>query len=368
MSSECVKPSGDPVGTGVPCENVNRTAPPSKPVLAVAALLAVVTAACAEPAEPQPANTPVAAASTPGTTSSAPPPDPAAVGANELGQVPVLMYHRLVAQPASVYDRTPEAFRAELERLVAEDYVPVTTAEYATGKIDLPAGKHPVVLTFDDGDPTQFALDPSGQPAPGTAIAILLDVAAKHPGFRPVASLYVNAAPFGTPDGSGALPWLRDHGFEIGNHTQYHTNLASVPAEEAQRAISEGQREIQQAVPQYQVRSLALPFGVSPRDPVLAMRGGADGASYDYECVLLVGSNPAPSPFAADFDPMNTPRIRSQDATGEDAAFGSAVWLDKLAANPAQRYTSDGVPDRIAYPSSAGVVPAPQFAGRAVAY
>jgi hypothetical protein len=38
--------------------------------------------------------------------------DPAAVGANELGVVPVLMYHRLVPNPASVYDRTPEDFRA----------------------------------------------------------------------------------------------------------------------------------------------------------------------------------------------------------------------------------------------------------------
>lgn len=366
MSSECVKP-GDPEWTGVPCGIVNPTASPPKRALAVAALLAVLTASCAEPAAQQPPNSPIAASSAPTTTSSAPP-DPAAVGANELGQVPVLMYHRLVAQPTSVYDRTPEAFRAELERLVAEDYVPVTTLEYATGRIDIPAGKHPVVLTFDDGDPTQFALDASGQPAPGTAIAILLDVAAKHPGFRPVASMYVNAAPFGSADGSGVLPWLRDHGFEIGNHTLYHTNLSSVPADQAQKAISDGQREIQRAVPDYQVKSLALPFGAIPRDPVLAMRGGADGTSYDYACVLLVGSNPAPSPFAADFDPLNTPRIRSQDATGEDAAFGSTVWLDKLAANPAQRYTSDGVLDRISYPSTAGVVPSPQFTARAVAY
>ena len=288
--------------------------------------------------------------------------------ANELGQVPVLMYHRLVAQPTSVYDRTPDAFRAELERLAAEDYVPVTTLEYATGAIDIPAGKHPVVLTFDDGDATQFALDASGQPAPNTAVAILLEVAARHSGFRPVASMYVNAAPFGSPDGSGVLPWLREHGFEIGNHTQYHTNLSSVSDAEAQRAISEGQREIQRAVPDYPVKSLALPFGAIPREPVLAMRGASDGASYDYACVLLVGSNPAPSPFAADFDPLNTPRIRSQDATGEDAAFGSAVWLDKLAANPDQRYTSDGVPDRISYPAASGVVPSPQFAGRAKAY
>lgn len=66
------------------------------------------------------------------------PPDPEEVGANELGLVPVLMYHRIVPEPTSVYDRTPEDFRAELQRLADEDYVPVTTAELASGDLDLP--------------------------------------------------------------------------------------------------------------------------------------------------------------------------------------------------------------------------------------
>ncbi|WP_374202962.1 polysaccharide deacetylase family protein [Saccharothrix sp. S26] len=342
------------------------------PVRTVVALLAALCCGCA--ANPAPDE---AAAQLPPPGSSAPPsdaapsssapPDPAAVGANELGQVPILMYHRLVERPSSVYDRTPAAFRAELERLAAEGYVPVTTAEYATGKIDLPAGAHPVVLTFDDGDATQFALGPDGAPVPGTAIAILLDVAARHPGFRPVASLYVNAGPFGSPDGA-ALRWLRDHGFEIGNHTRDHTNLASADERGVQEAIAAGQREIQRAVPDYRVSTLALPFGAIPSNGALALRGGSDGTSYEYACVLMVGAGPAPSPFAADFDPTTTPRIRSQDPTGEDARYGSAVWLDQLAAAPAQRYTSDGVPDRISYPASAGLTPAPHFTDRAVAY
>ncbi|WP_425444352.1 polysaccharide deacetylase family protein [Saccharothrix carnea] len=341
----------------------------SRSVRTVVALVAALCCGCgAQPAAGPPDQ---AAAQLPPDSSAPPsssaPPDPAAVGANELGLVPILMYHRLVEQPTSVYDRTPAAFRAELERLAAEGYVPVTTAEYATGRIDLPAGAHPVVLTFDDGDATQFALGPDGAPVPGTAIAILLDVAARHPGFRPVASLYVNAGPFGSPDGA-ALRWLRDHGFEIGNHTRDHTNLAMADDGGVQGAIASGQREIQQAVPGYQVSSLALPFGAIPANGTLALRGASDGVAYEYACVLMVGAGPAPSPFAADFDPANTPRIRSQDPTGEDARYGSAVWLDQLAAAPAQRYTSDGVPDRVSYPASAGVAPAPHFADRAAAY
>jgi hypothetical protein len=113
------------------------------------------------------------------------PVDPAQVQANELGRIPVLMYHRIITTPVSVYDRTPDDFRAELERLARENYVPVTTAEMAAGRIDIPAGAHPVVLTFDDGDPTQITLGPDGKPAPNSAVRILLDVAAAHPGFRP---------------------------------------------------------------------------------------------------------------------------------------------------------------------------------------
>jgi peptidoglycan/xylan/chitin deacetylase (PgdA/CDA1 family) len=304
-----------------------------------------------------------------GSLSAAPAPapapaDPAQVQANELGNIPVLMYHRFVPEPASVYDRTPEDFRAELERLAREDYVPVTTAEMATGRIDIPAGKHPVVLTFDDGDPTVLTLGPDGTPAPGTGVRILLDVAAAHPGFRPVGSMYVNADPFGGGEaGEAALRWLHDNGFEVGNHTFGHTNLRTASAEKAEQDIARGDAFIREAVPGYQPTTLALPFGARPRDTDLAVRG--DG--YDYAAALLVGANPAPSPFAEDFDPVAIPRIRSQGPDGDEAEYGSTTWLDKLAANPEGRYTSDGNPDVISYPNG-DEGPAEQYTAAAVAY
>ncbi|MFD1050389.1 xylanase, partial [Kibdelosporangium lantanae] len=138
------------------------------------ACLLLLVAGCAPPDRPRT----VAAARVPTPrTSASPTPDPATVGANELGDVPVLMYHRIVARPKSVYDRTPVDFRAELERLAKEHYVPVTASDYTAGRIDIPAGTHPVVLTFDDGDPSQFTLTAAGVPASDTAVAILQDVA-----------------------------------------------------------------------------------------------------------------------------------------------------------------------------------------------
>jgi peptidoglycan/xylan/chitin deacetylase (PgdA/CDA1 family) len=296
------------------------------------------------------------------------PVDPAQVQANELGRIPVLMYHRIVAAPTSVYDRTPEDFRAELERLAREKYVPITTADLAAGRIDIPAGAHPVVLTFDDGDPTTLTLGPDCTPAAGTAVRILLDVAAAHPGFRPVASMYVNADPYGGgAAGAAALRWLHGNGFEIGNHTFGHTNLRTAAAEKARRDIARGDAFIREAVPGYEPVTLALPFGARPRDPELAVRGNGPDYQYDYSAALLVGANPAPSPFAAEFVAHSIPRIRSQGPDGSEAEFGSTVWLDKMAASPGSRYTSDGNPAVISYPTG-GDAPADQYAAAAAPY
>lgn len=292
--------------------------------------------------------TPVAPTPPPSTSAtSAGPPAPAAVGANELGVVPVLMYHRIVATPESVYDRTPDGFRAELLRLAAEDYVPVTAGEYTSGDLDLPAGTHPVVLTFDDGDPSQLA-----------AVPIMREVAARYPRFRAVATFYVNSESFGDP---GALAELHAAGMEIGNHTATHANLRQSARVEEEIA---GAHRVIAAATGVEPTTLALPFGVRPADPARALAG----AGYRYRGVFLVGANPAPSPYAADFDPTGIPRIRSQDASGPEAEFCSTVWLDKLAAAPHERYTADGDPARISYPTGGATRPAATFLGRAAAY
>lgn len=311
----------------------------------ILAAATAISAGCSHPAVPAagPQRAPEASESATATM----PPDPEEVGANELGLVPVLMYHRIVPEPTSVYDRTPEDFRAELQRLADEDYVPVTTAELASGELDIPAGTHPVVLTFDDGDPSTIRME-GDQVAPDTAIGILLEVAQENPGFRPAASVYVNEEPFGGGEvGRQALRWLADNGFEVGNHTYGHANLRTASPDAAQEAISQGDQLVRDAVAGYELTTLALPFGARPQPSELALRG----EGYDYQAVLLVGANPAPSPFAAEFDAAAVPRIRSQGPDGDEAEFGSTAWLDKLAANPEVRYTSDGDPTRISYPA-----------------
>jgi hypothetical protein len=77
---------------------------------------------------------------------------------NELGLVPVLMYHDIIDVPETdvAYTRTLADFRAELQRLYDANYHVIPLQDLVSGQLDVPAGKHPVVLTFDDGIANQF--------------------------------------------------------------------------------------------------------------------------------------------------------------------------------------------------------------------
>ncbi|WP_405087677.1 polysaccharide deacetylase family protein [Microbispora sp. NBC_01389] len=288
----------------------------------------------------------------------------AQVKANELGQIPVIMYHRIVQNPPPGDDRSPKDFRDELERLAAEDYVPITAAEYVTGKIDIPAGKHPVVLTFDDSSPAQLTLDGMGNPAPDCAIGILMDVAKKHPGFRPVATMYVIKDLFGKArpeEQIQVLQWLKDHNFDIGNHTRDHLNLLGKPKDEVEKQIVAGQTLITSLIKTPPV-TLALPYGNQPHEKKWALQGTSGGVHYDYKGVFLAGYTPAPSPFTKDFDPLSIPRIRSKEnKVGDCKKFCSMAWLDWLKANPTDRYTSDGNAKTVAFPKFKAAFVAPAY-------
>ncbi|WP_254189177.1 polysaccharide deacetylase family protein [Nocardia noduli] len=333
-----------------------RTVPGIRPILM--SLLVAAVAGCAT--APTPESAPEQQVS---TTVAEPTPtfvDPAGVAANELGAVPILMYHQVSANPAGEYDQTPEEFRAELDRLYREGYRPVTAADYISGRIDIPAGTHPVVLTFDDSTVSQFAFTPDGRPTPECAIGILEEFGASRPDFGPTATLYVNDDPFTL--GAPALTWLAAHGYEIGAHTAGHAALARLDGDGVQRELAENVRAIE--VSGVRVRTMALPFGLAPADRSLARQGSWAGTSYSFEAVMLVGAGPAPSPFGP-VDPIAVPRIRS--GRGE-VDFDSAYWLDRLAETPERRYTSDGDPARISFPTARAGELAAQWSSRATPY
>ncbi|GAA3243329.1 polysaccharide deacetylase family protein [Nonomuraea helvata] len=273
----------------------------------------------------------------------------AKVKANELGQIPVLMFHRVIDKPSTTDDRTPQQFRADLERLAREGYVPITATEMVTGKIDIPAGKHPVVLTFDDSSPSQLTLNEVGVPAPNTAVAILKDVAAKNPGFRPKATFYVTRDMFGKTvreEQAETLGWLKENGFDIGNHTRDHINLRGRSHKEVEEQIGSIAKQIN-SLTGINPTTIALPYGNAPTQREWAMHGGKE---YNHQGAFLAGYTPAASPFSKAFDPVAIPRIKVMEKKGDCKQFCSEAWLDWLKSNPDMRYTSDGDVTTVAYP------------------
>ena len=236
----------------------------------------------------------------------------------------------------------PDQFRAELTRLYRNHYRPVTASSLVAGKIDLPRGASPVVLTFDDSTKSQAALLEDGRIDPDSAVGIMLEFARDHPDFRPAGTFYVNREPFGDdPRAAELARRLLALGFELGNHTLDHARLDELTDEEVQREIVLGNRLIRDLVPDAEVHTIALPYGLLPIRRKLALQGSWDGESYRFAGAFLAGAEPSPSPAAGDFEPLEIPRIRSDPS---DLPNGSSDWLARLKASPELRYVSDGKP------------------------
>jgi peptidoglycan/xylan/chitin deacetylase (PgdA/CDA1 family) len=276
--------------------------------------------------------------------------------ANELGQIMILEYHK-IDSPEGRWTRTPENFRRDLERLWEKGYRLVALNDLLDGRIDLPAGTTPVVLTFDDSSPGQFRyLEKNGalEIDPECAVGILEAFARTHPGFGLKATFYVLPAAnppnrlFNQPGHEARkLQYLVSRGFEIGNHTLWHANLAQYPEETVRRQLALAQQAIQRYVPGYRLRTLALPMGAYPREIAWAIRGSADGSSYEHDAILRVAGGPAPSPFSKRFDPLRLPRIQALESE-------ISHWLDYFDRNRRERFVSDGDPLTVTVPKGMG--------------
>ncbi|MFA1548131.1 polysaccharide deacetylase family protein [Actinomadura chokoriensis] len=295
-----------------------------------------------------------------GSPSAAPPAPipaaaPAAVAAkaNELGQVPVLMYHRILKKPELSLDRSTKELYDELTRLAKGGYQPITAAEFVGGRFAVPAGRHPVVLTFDDSTPGHFGLDAQGNPKPDTAVAVIEQVARENPGFRPTATFYLNKELFGMDDVQAAagLKWLQQHGFEIGNHTVTHPNLSSMSEKAVRKEISGMEDRIARLTGTH-TTTFAYPFGSVPKKEAWAER---QDDAYSFQGMFLAGWRPSISPFDEDFDRWKIDRVRSEGKIKENDCkrYCSTAWLDYLDKNPDERYTSDGDPNTVTFPKAA---------------
>jgi len=273
---------------------------------------------------------------------------------NELGRVMILEYHK-IDYPEERWTRSPENFRRDLETLYAKGYRLINLGDLLDRNIKIPAGTTPVVLTFDDSSPGQFRyIEANGsvQIDPKSAIGILEAFIAEKPDFGRGGTFYVLPGAskpnrlFNQPEYEAKkLLFLVSHGYEIGNHTLWHANLAKYPEATVRAQVAEAQVWIQRHVPDYKTRTLALPHGVYPPDVNWVLNGSAKGTTYHHDAVLMVAGGPAPSPFSRTFDPVRLPRIQ---AVERDLAY----WLNYFDKNPNERFVSDGDANSVTVPAA----------------
>jgi peptidoglycan/xylan/chitin deacetylase (PgdA/CDA1 family) len=265
--------------------------------------------------------------------------DTTVAGANELGEIPVVMYHQIIARPGRD-DRTPEQFRAQLQMFYDRGFRPITATDLVAGRIDVPAGMHPVVLTFDDSTVSQARIGSDGQPLPDTALGMLQAFGREHPDFHPTATFFINTYPPPFVD-ERVMPWLVAHGYEIAAHTRSHADLHHLDAHGVQEEIGANLAEMQAAVPGYTVTTLAYPYGLRPVDHALALRGVYNGSNYCLTGAFGVDVIAAHPPYWSTFDPGWIPRVGTVDADN---------LLESLRLHPERLYVSDGDPNTISFP------------------
>ncbi len=273
---------------------------------------------------------------------------------NELGRVMILEYHK-IDYPEERWTRTPENFRRDLETLYARGYRLLALNDLVDGRISVPAGTTPVVLTFDDSSPGQFRYverDGRLEIDPKSGIGVLEAFIREHPDFGRAATFYVLPGAsrpnklFNQDEYAGKkLQYLVANGYEIGNHTLWHANLGKYDETIVRGQIAEAQVWIQRHVPDYRPRTIALPHGVYPKDVSWALRGTAKGASYQHDAILMVAGGAALSPFSRGFDALHLPRIQ---AVEHDLTY----WLGYFEKHLYERFVSDGDPASVTVPGA----------------
>ncbi len=286
---------------------------------------------------------------------------------NELGDVPIMMYHGIHNITDNKYtggnvdkdgyQRTKEAFINDLEFYYNSGYRMIRLEDYINGIVDVEAGYSPIVLTFDDGLENSIkvtGLDENGEIIidPNSAVGVLEQFKQKYPDFNVTATFFVNGGLFQQSEyNEKILNWLVDHGYDVGNHSYSHADFTTISKEKSAQEIGSLYNLLDKYIPGKYVNIVALPFG-SPYDKdhenfSVILNGSYNGKEYETESALRVGWEAESSPFSSNFDKTFLKRIRAYDNNGVE--FDIEMNFEILENN---RYISDGDKNMITVPES----------------
>ncbi len=285
-------------------------------------------------------------------------------GINELGKVPIMMYHGIREKTSNStgtvggnvdkdgYNRTPEAFREDLEFYYENGYEMIRLDDYINGIVKASYGKSPIILTFDDGNEDNIkvtGLDDKGNIIidKNSAVGILEEFKKKHPDTNVTATFFVNGGIFNQSEyNDKILKWMVENGYDIGNHTQTHLDIKKSSGDRVQKEIAYVYDKLEKVIPGKYVKIIALPFGspyVKTHDNFkYVLSTSYNGKTYETEAALRVGWEPEVSCFDKDFDKTFLKRCRAYDNNGKE--FDIDMVFNMLKKS---KYISDGNPDTI---------------------
>ena len=277
---------------------------------------------------------------------------------NELGEVPIMMYHGIQnlenSETAYIggnvdkdgYQRTKEAFQNDLEFYYNNGYRMIRLNDYIDGIVDVEIGMSPLIITFDDGLKNNIrvtGLDENGDIIidPNSAVGILEEFKIKYPKFNVTATFFLNGDLFGQPEvNEKIIKWLNDNNYDIGNHTYGHRDITKLNEEQTQKEVGQVYNLFEQKNFKY-INVVALPFGspyVSTHNNFQSIINSKyEQKEYITKSTLRVGWESELSPFNKNFNPLFLKRIRAYDNNGKD--FDIEYNFKQLEK---YKYVSDG--------------------------
>ena len=286
---------------------------------------------------------------------------------DELGKVPIMMYHGIVDTDTNKYtggnvdkdgyNRTSKAFMKDLEFYYENGYRMIRLDDYVDGKIKVELGYSPIILTFDDGNENNFKVIEKKENGelvfdPNSAIGILETIKKKYPDFNVTATFFLNQGLCNQPKyNEDIMKWLIENGYDIGNHTTTHADFTKISNDKTKEVVGKMYQNLEAVIPGKYVNIVALPFG-SPYSKThsnyaLILNGEYEGITYETKAALRVGWEAEVSPFDSNFDKTFLKRCRAYDNNGVD--FDITMNFKLLEKN---RYISDGEESIIVIPKS----------------
>ncbi len=275
---------------------------------------------------------------------------------NELGMVMIVEYHWF-GENESEYTRSYENFKKDLSTLYRKGYRLVKFTDLVSGRIDLPAGTTPILLSFDDSTESQFRYIQEGSNIridPQCAIGIMKEFYKKYPDFGFTGLFNILPSLFEQPEYyKKKIKYLKENGFEFGNHTEHHYALAKISEEEIKKEIARPIERMKKIDSALRFVTLCLPYNSIPENTSILFKGSYGKTRYSYKYVIGTGGSPFYPVYHYKNPGKILPRVLAVDYDPEDGSGykGLDYWIRYFDEHPELRFISDGDPNTISAPA-----------------